>query len=689
MKKNIKPLISLIVAAFISMFSEKFLYPFEAFSIPRFLTVLILLVIVILLISFYKIINIEYIYKRRYIIGIIIFTILVFFGFHGSSISFFNQIIQPNNIQPESNPIIGRARAIRGDEWAVGTPTILSQTKNGFNPTSSILNAKTSNITLYPKIVSKSIGTISTPNQIGFLFLPVEQAFSFSWYFGYFLLFFSSLELLMLMTKRKKFNSIIGAILITFSPVVQWWEAWNIIAYGALAIVLFDKYLKSEKIIKQILLAILIGYIGCCYIMCLYPAWQIPYGFLFLILSIWTIKENKENCSIWKILMLILIILFIIAIIVVPIFVSSYDIYSIISHTTYPGKRLSTGGFNWPILFNYLICIFNSFFESSNASEMSQFISLYPVPIIMGIYYWYNNKRKYKKDFLLVGLTMLSILLSVWNYVKLPNWLAKISLLFMSTPSRCAVVVSFTCLLLLIYCLANYAGEELNNIGKYQNLIIAILVGLFGINIVHSNYANYMSSKMIVFDIIVFIPLIFMILLNHKTINKLALCLLALLTLVTGITVHPLNRGLKEIYNKPISKEIAKLEKKDSTSNWATIGTTYYMPNYLVANGADTLNSTSYYPNFDFWNKLDLKKKEDIYNRYAHLIIEMTNKKTSIKLRSEDLIELHINNSDVCKLDLDYLLTTGTELEQYNNEDVHFSKIYNNDGILIYTIKCS
>ena len=688
MKKNIKA-ISLILSSFIiPLLMEKFLYSNESFSVIRFSIVLISLLALSAFILLYKKKKIDFLFKYRYIIGVIAFSILVIFGFHGSSISLYNQVVQPNNIQSESDPIVGKSRTIRGDEWAVSTPTILSQTNNDFSEISNILNAKKSNITLFPKIVSRTLGIIATPNQIGFLFLPKEQAFSFSWFFGYFLLFYAALELLMLITKKNKLYSILGAFLITLSPVVQWWEAWNIIAYGCLAIVLFDRYLKSKKIFSQILLAFIIGIIGSCYIMCIYPAWQIPYGFLFLILSIWICKQNKENCSLKKILGLIFIILLVVGLIVVPIFINSYDIYKIISNTAYPGKRVSNGGFGWFYLFNYLSSIFNSFRESSNASEMSQFISLYPIPIIMGIYYWYSNKKKYKKDFLLVGLTLLVILLTIWNYVELPAWLSKISLLSMSTPIRCANVSSFICVLLLIYCISNYENEKFEGSVKYHSLIISILVVLLGVYVVKTNYTNYISNCMIIADIIIFIPIIYIFMLNYKTFNKAGLILLTTLTVVTGICVHPLNIGLKEIYDKPISKEIKKLEEKDSDADWATIDTPYYMQNYLVANGADTLNSTNYYPNFDLWEKLNLQQYEDIYNRYAHLIINITNEKSYVKLNYEDQIQLELNNDDVCKLDLEYLLTTGKELEEYSSNRISFNRIYNEDGVMIYSVDC-
>lgn len=689
MKRYTKYFLFVFISIFVPIAIEKYAYPLEPFSIIRFFIIFCLLCFMFSFFLFNRKKEIEFIYKKRYILGIGLFSILVLFGFHGSSISLYNQVVQPNYNLKNANPIFGISRTIRGDEWAVTTPTILSQTKNDFNVNSRILNANSRNVTLYPKVVAKTIASIATPNQLSFLFLPTEQAFSFSWYFGYFLLFFASFELLMLLTKKNKFYSLIGSLLITFSPVVQWWEAWNIIAYGELAVVLFDKFLKQDKIWYQVMLSILIGIIGCCYIMCLYPAWQIPYGFFFLILCIWVIKQNKDTCNIWKIIMLVAIILILIAIIIVPLFIDSYDIYLLITNTSYPGKRLSTGGDGWQNLYNYFICLFNSFSESSNASEMSQFVSLYPIPIIMGFYYMLNNRRKYKKDFLLSSLTILAILLTIWNYVALPEWLAEISLLSMSTTNRCNTTASFVCLLLLIYCLANYQKEDIEKVAKYQNLMIAILVTFFGIYVAKNHYSDYMRNCFIFFDIVFFIPVIFMILLNHSKINKIGISMLAIVTVICGITVHPLNIGLKAIYNKPVSKEIEKLERVDQDANWATVGTAYFMSNYLVANGANTLNSTNYYPNFNLWNKLDLEEDKEIYNRYSHLLIDLTTGKTSIKLNYEDQIGLFLNNNDVCKLDLDYLLTMGKTLEEYNNEKIKFSRIYNQDGILIYSVRCN
>ena len=688
MKNNIKIILILLISILFPLFIEKFIYSNYPFSIIRFTLFFLILLFFLIVFTFNRKKNLEFIWSKRYIIGLLIFLILVIFGFNGSSTPIYNQIIQSNHQVDNANPIIGQVRGIRGDEWAVSTPTLLSQTKNNFHKESDILNARKSNITLYPKVISKTLGTIATPSQLGFLILPINQAFSFSWYFGYFLLFFCSLELLMLITNKNRCYSFFGAVIITFSPAVQWWGGSEMIAYGELAILLFDQYLKQNKFSKRLLLSLLIGWVGCCYIMCLYPAWQIPYGYLFLILAIWVGKKNKENFSIPKLLFLITIILVVIGIVVVPIFVNSYDIYLLISNTSYPGQRLSLGGDSWENLFNYFSSPFNSIRESSNASEMSQFISLYPIPIILGLYYWYNNKKKYKKDFLLVSLTVLSILLTIWNYVKLPTFISKITLLYMSTASRSTLPASFICILLLIYCISNYETVHINGT-KFQNFIIAILVCFIGTIVIKNHYLNYISNKMILLNFIIYVPVIYLVLINKKQTNKYALFILALFVFVTGIIVHPLNIGLGSIYEKPLSKELKKIENLDSNAKWATVFSPYYMSNYLVANGVSTLNSTNYYPNFNLWNKLGLQKEKEIYNRYAHILIDLTNKKTSVKLNYPDQISLSLNSSDVCKLGLNYLLSSGTELDIYNNETVTFSNVYDEDGMMIYSVICN
>lgn len=640
-------------------------------------------------------IGFDFVFRKRYWIGGVIFTLLVIFGCHGSSIGIYNDVIQSNNKIESASPIVGDNRLIRSDEWAVNTPTMLSQIYNNFDEKTEILNDSEKYATFYPKEVSKSLSAISMPNQLGFLFLPKEQAFSFAWYFGYFLLFFSLLEFLMILTKGNKIFSALGAILITFSPVVQWWDTytWIILGYGFFALVMFNKFLKERIGWKRVVWGVLIGVALCCYIECMYPVWQISYGYLFLVLVIWLMILNKKDCNFKKIFLLGAIISITMGIVMIPAIAQSYDALRLTLNTVYPGARESTGGSGAYGLFSYYSSIFYPFNLPANVSELSQYVSLFPVPIIMGVYYWYRNHKMKKKDFLLIALTLLAILLSIWNFVELPLWLTKVTLLAQSLPGRTTVVVGLVCVLLLIYCLSGYVNKKKEKIPKYQNLIIAISMVIIGLimnqkKLTEIGNAEYMNMWYILFDVVFFVPVTYWCLNNYQKTNTVALLCLSGLTFVSGVYVHPLNIGLAAIYDKPIANEIQKIENEEPDATWIAVDTDFTMNNYLIANGANTINSTNWYPNFEVWEKLGLEDKENIYNRYSHMNITLTEEKSDVKLNANDNITLYLNSDDICKIDVDYIFARGDGLEKFSSNEVDYMPFYNEDGFSIYRVNC-
>ena len=72
----------------------------------------------------------DFIYKYRFIIAILLVAIGVLFSLHGSSISLWNSVY--NTGVKDDGILFGNWRPIRSDEWAVTTPLIYSQFFNGF-----------------------------------------------------------------------------------------------------------------------------------------------------------------------------------------------------------------------------------------------------------------------------------------------------------------------------------------------------------------------------------------------------------------------------------------------------------------------------------------------------------------------------------------------------------------------------
>ena len=78
------------------------------------------------------------------------------------------------------------------------------------------------------------------------------------------------------------------------------------------------------------------------------------------------------------------------------------------------------------------------------------------------------------------------------------------------------------------------------------------------------------------------------------------------------------------------------------------------------------------------------KKYENVYNRYAHILIELTNEDTNFELITQDTIKLNINIEDIDILKIDYIVSQEKIdiLNYYNNHEIELAGklIYGADG---------
>ena len=630
-------------------------------------------------------------YKKRYLIGIVIFSLLVLLKFNGSSIYLWNNYIQPA-YPIKSSVVMGITRPIRSDEWLVSTMLNLSQATSSvsFGRINSLLSAKDNLVTLFPNLPSFDISLLSCPNYIGYLFLDTERAFSFSWYLPYFVLFFSTFELFMILTKRKKLLSLTGAIMITFSPVTQWWQNSNMTGYGALAVVLFYYFVNSSSKKKKLLLSILFGYTGFLYIMCMYPAWQVPYGYVYFILLIHIIVNNKEKIKKRDFLYLIPIFL-VIAIPIYILFKENYDVLTIVNSTVYPGARMSRGGGEWRTLFTYVLDIFYPYKRGfANPCEFSQYLSLFPIPIIYSIYLMIKNR---KKDLFLIMADIVLIILSVWVIFPLPGIFSQITLLFMSTENRVQVAIGYLSVIEIIYIMSYYEiKKDEKSIINIKNAIIGI-ISIIGIvitikisnSVIKDFYPSFIDLKTSIISMILFTFVIVLFIYNHKRTNYILAIYLIIISIICGALVSPVNKGLLILYDKPFAKEIRKLVKKDKDSIFLAADSGFILANYIAVNGGKVINSTNQVPNLDLYFKLDPELRYDhVYNRYHHLIVDLVEENTNFYLNQDDLITLNLSKKDLCITKTDYLVTNNQNVNKFKD----YKMIYDEYGLKIYETGC-
>ena len=102
-----------------------------------------------------------------------------------------------------------------------------------------------------------------------------------------------------------------------------------------------------------------------------------------------------------------------------------------------------------------------------------------------------------------------------------------------------------------------------------------------------------------------------------------------------------------------------QIKTEDPEAIWVVNDGGWYLNDYAVASGIRTLNSTNIYPNIEMYEKIledKAEEKRKIYNRYSHVMFEITNEESDIKLIHADNVSIKLNYNDLEKLNIQYIL---------------------------------
>lgn len=614
-------------------------------------------------------------YNKRVIT--LIFSCIVLLSIFVLKINFSSfksyELIIPNNIQQVDSTTIGKVRWIRSDEWGVVTPIQLAQGSGTENSPSKtdILGEESSIATVGIPIPTLDISIIGKPFTWGFVLFGSE--IGFSWYYVMrvvALLIFSYL-LLNIICKSKKWIACCGSFIITFSPGIQWWQTTgagvmeSIIYLEMILVSLFFLFNKDVTLRRKFFcsLSLLISTVG--FTLLIYPALQVPLTYLGIMLLIGFYLEYKEKIEFNRknILLFIITVILYILIVGTTILRMSDDLINILN-TIYPGKRVSTGGgLQWSYFFNSLINFILPFKDAdySNSSELSTFITLFPVTIAV----YFLNRRKIKKNYIVDCMMIYLGITAFIMVIGLPTVIAKITLFSFVPENRLFIVFSYASVMLLIVLLSY--KETFSGI-KYQYVLwgLYIYIGIMKHNEI---FRNLGLEYFIVINLVI---IILIYLLNYK--KNIAITLLVAITVVTGCTINPINFGTSIMTDTNFSKIIKSIDN-ENTGVWATVDDVW-LSKYITAQGIKTLNSLNYPPKMDTWTILDPENSyEEAYNRYAHVRINLVNEELTDKfeLLNADVFCINVTIEELSTLGVDYVVSreelSGLELVGFDELD--------------------
>lgn len=642
----------------------------------------------------------EFIHKNRYKIACAFLLFVMLFKYSGSSITHFHAFasIQPHHDDTRYHTLLGTARTIRTDEWATSTPYILSQANSNspFSYFGNVLRGTETEMFTVAKAPVLDILMLGRPFQIGFLLFGNDAGLSFYWYARLVAMMLGAYELCLILTNKNKRLSLCGMLVITFSAAVQWWYCMHVLIYGQIVVVLLDKFMLTDKKRNKYLCALGILIAGLSYIFELYPAWQVSFGYLFLALVIYilikNIKYEKYKINLHDIIV-VLITIVCIALLLGRWYTLSKDAISATMNTDYPGDRQEIGG-GAINNYSYFYNIFFTFEEYPlNPCEYASMLSLFPIPMILGLIYVIRNKKDL--HFWIPMLTV-SGFLAIWCVYGFPAWLANLSLMSMTTAGRVSVPLGTACIYILIYLIGSIKEDD-KFLNKWVSFAFAVIATIYvaykaksTIAVGTDGYQYLIRSKILIGCAVFFAVFIGVMNIQNEKAKRYTMYALMVVALITGLRVNPIIRTTDIFYTKPVAVKMKEIKDQNPEAIWVVVGENWYLNDYALANGIRTLNSTNIYPNIKMYETIlgdKAKEQREIYNRYAHVNCKIINEESNIELLFADNISINLNYNDLEKLDIQYILSKDIDInsDEYGL-DVDFEKIYEEDGMYIFKV---
>ena len=636
---------------------EKYVRNIIDFSIDRIFFWFIFVFAILLCIA----IGFEKSFKYRYIISLAVFVYLVIGQYHGSSIGYLSSLLTEHEEGYEQTTLLGINQGLRGDEWAVWTPFKIAQTQNEFEFYNNNLMLEGCDTMVAGKLPSYDMMSITRQKNWGYFFLPLENAFSFEWWSCLFLIFLSGIDFMYEITERKKI-SVLYAVILIFSPPIQWWNSlWVIIYSGQYFLVALSRFLKSKKIGTKIGYTLLASISAISYIFDLYPAWMVPFAYVFLIIGIWILWRNRDTGLLKKSNIFAYVFVFAIcAIFAVRFLMLSTNAMVTQMSTNYPGSgQWVKVPYDMPMLqiINFFMG-FGNYSEFLNNCEISQFYGLFVWSLVLWIF-WIHKKKKSEAMYLITALVICAICFLYFMYGPRLDLLYKVTLLSFTYPRRVYTAFGYCTLLVLFMIISE--TKKVDTISsemakKLSGSIVAIVIVLMLFNETLMSYFE-VSPIVACFSILLveIWGFIGYTILTAKR-RDMGMILYVILTVMSTICVNPINRGLEDFTESTLIQAVCEIEESNEDEmRWMVDGNTT-IANIISACGVKRTTGTYIYPDYPMMQIIDPDcKYENEWNRYAHINMEL-GEENYISNTAHGL-SVVIDSETAEKLEIGYIVT--------------------------------
>lgn len=628
-------------------------------------------------------------HKYRYWIGMGLIIGAVVLNISGSSQDMWNIYFGGDGSE---NIVFGKPRSIRSDEWLVNTPLAFSQYYNDYGYFSDIAGNHGMDMFIVKDTPVWTFAEIFRPFHWGYLLLGSSRGLAFYWSARTVVLFLASYEFLLVFTKNNRIWSFFSSVLITFAPLVQWWYAVNSLPEMIIAMFVslcaLQRFLKTQVANKRLLWVAVIYWCAGMFVLSLYPAWQIPIAYILLILAISLVVQYWGRIAVTK-RDLIGIVAFgmVFLALMGSVFVLSEQTIVDSMNTVYPGTRKSVGGgVSWASLFGgiaTLLLPFKDYSGTSNPSEVSLFVDLFPLGVLLTVA---NMAKRKRWDLCGATLVALDFVFIIFSRVGFPLWLSQITLFSQVTSGRLTVGISIINILLLARAVSQFDWHTSVpfNVAIVVGYCALCVYGSKGSFPIAAGQSDYVTLKGMI--VVVVIAGLATVAVMFKQQLLRTICVVSVLSLifVSGVFVNPVQLASRALNDNAVVNELKDINN-ENPGLWASDSFVYSQA--LAANGLATMNTVNVTPDWNAWKYLDPEGQfEPIYNRYAFVNLqfvatEAEGQKTFNLGDSPDQIEVTMTLEQAQHLGIKYVLS-GEELEDITDGTRIFKQVKQVSAIL-------
>lgn len=573
------------------------------------------------------------------IILLVIFVGLVTAGVTGSSTGMVASQVETG---ADEDLLAGQPRAIRSDEWFVQTSWVISQVEQGLPPRNESFPGGM-DATVQNDLPSLDWSTAFRPQLLGFLFLPLDNAMAFKWWFPGFALIAAVYVFVVALLPRRPLLAGALAVGTFFAPFLQWWYlslSLYPVAWAALCMATVVYCFKSRTRTGPWVLAGLTGYITATLGMGIYAPFIVPVVVVVASFSIGAFFDRalapvRVRARLRALLPVLVAAVGGLAVMTAWILTRLETIRGF-TDTVYPGERLqAVGGADLNQLAQLFSAVFSFGLGSTrgqpftvNESEASTFFlpGLFLIPVLV----WILIREYRRRDGIrgtIVGLLIGTSVMFCFLYI--PGWdgLAHALFLDRTTYSRMRIGFGVMSIAMVVVCCWRLGAGEgrsrlraprtVAGVSSVAALASVALIGYVAYSMVGLDALRSIAYSDRLVGAIFVVALVASVWLIARGRATAAAITLMVIAIGQSSFVNPLYEGVFDLRQTQTVRAIQSLNEQRPGS-WIGISTSLLPTMMLVESGVRTYNGVQGFPSPEMWSAIDPSGTyEEEWNRLA------------------------------------------------------------------------